>query len=195
MGKRCDIPCLSGLVRTIFRHMISFLANLTSSWLSWLLSLLGAVSNSMTDLVTQSTLDLDTLNFDELIGTLSLGVAEDTTVVTLGNTSIDGDTSIREALDVLFGGFRPDVDHDRTLRLLGVLIGDGVLLANFALQCDDCMSFFHVWLLGSYQVDLEVAAAELLLDLEVCHLLVSFGKDLDAFFDIIEVSLVGSLFE
>ena len=188
------LPCALGLFGAVSGDVVCLLTYLASTWLTGLLALLGAVTDTVTVFATQHAVDLDTLDGDDFIWAVTLDVTELVAVATLGDTTIDSQTGISETLEVDFWRFWPHGEELGALRLLGHVEADSVRLADLTLEVDDGPCLFDC-LLQADEVDFKVALAELLLQAEVCSGWDRLSKNLDAIAEVVEILLIRSLLQ
>ena len=179
---------------TVFGHVISGTAFVASTGFAWLLALLSAVTDAMTILITQHAVDLDTIDDNDFVRAIALHVTHLAAVGAFGDATIDGQTSLRETLEVGSRSLGPLLEELWALRFLGEVEADGVLLTNLTLKVDNGPGLFDS-LLQADEIDLVAALAELLLHLQICEGRASLGEDLDTVSEVIEVFLVGGFLE
>jgi hypothetical protein len=100
------------------------------------LALLGTVTDTMTGFAAEETGDDDLFTVNLLLGAILGLVADLLTVAAFVNTTVEWDTGIFKALEILLGGSRPQRDQSRTLRFVGGEVAHCILPASVALKVD-----------------------------------------------------------
>jgi hypothetical protein len=118
--------------RTLSRHMVFGVTDTTSSGF-FLLTLLGAITDTMTSLITQIADNFGLLS-SHLFLAASVGLVTDFATVTADvHSAFEWDTGIGKTRKVVLGILGPFGEESWTLSLVGGEVTDGVLLADFAL--------------------------------------------------------------
>ncbi len=126
--------------------MISTLADTTFSACSWRWAVV-AISSTMTIGTADSTADFGSVDVLLLLRAGLRHVTKLIAVVTFGNTSVHWNTSFPKSLEIFLSRDGPTLLHDGTLGLVAGEVGDGELLAGFALEIHNRQSVAMVFFL------------------------------------------------
>lgn len=118
-------------IGTVFGNVILFITDLAST--PSLLTLLLAVTNTMTLFSAQVAKNLGLLSWYLLLWTSLALVTNFSAVVALVHTTIKWGTGVGKTSEVLFGRGWPFVEQSGTLRLVREKVANSILLAGFTL--------------------------------------------------------------
>ena len=176
--------------------MIFFLADLTGT--TGLAALLTAVTNTMTFFTTQEACNNRLNTGHSLIRAATRNMTELVAIAALLHTTVERSASISETSEVLFSGSGPFVNQGRALSLVRSEVADCVFLASVTLKVDVCPSLHAcglvVFLHGDH-IDVELASAELFLELRVGVIWAGFRENENGFFEVTDVALIAGLLE
>jgi hypothetical protein len=193
-------------VGAILGNVIGGLADLAGTGRTLFLTLLLAITNAMTFFATEVARDLGLLDDGKLFGAPTLGVADlvagcglvrssrersHLPVVAVVDLAIHGYTSVGETFEVVGSILGPLGNHVGARGFVTPVVTDGVLLAHVALEVNIGHGREDV-LDDTNEIHLELALAELLLEVDIGQLGLGLDQDLDSILEVVEVTLKGS---